>query len=101
MQETGVRSLGREDTLEKENGNPLQYSCLENPMEGGAWWAAVLGVTKSRDTEQLSTEQYPFVHMYHIFFIHFSLGGHLGFFHVLAIVNSAAMNIWVHCLFEL
>ena len=29
------------------NGNPLQYSCLENPMEGGAWWAAVHGVTKS------------------------------------------------------
>ena len=30
-------SLGQEDPLEKENGNPLQYSCLENPMEGGAW----------------------------------------------------------------
>ena len=29
-------------------GNPLQYSCLENPMNGGAWWAAVHGVTKSR-----------------------------------------------------
>ena len=28
--------------------NPLQYSCLENPMDGGAWWAAVHGVTKSR-----------------------------------------------------
>ena len=30
------------------NGSPLQYSCLENPMDGGAWWAAVHGVTKSR-----------------------------------------------------
>ena len=30
------------------NGNPLQYSCLENPMDGGAWWAVVLGVAKSR-----------------------------------------------------
>ena len=30
------------------NGNPLQYSCLENPMDGGAWWAAVHGVVKSR-----------------------------------------------------
>ena len=30
------------------NGNPLQYSCLENPMDGGAWWAAVHGVTKSQ-----------------------------------------------------
>ena len=30
------------------NGNLLQYSCLENPVDGGAWWAAVHGVTKSR-----------------------------------------------------
>ena len=30
------------------NGNALQYSCLENPMDGGAWWAAVHGVAKSR-----------------------------------------------------
>ena len=30
------------------NGNPLQYSCLENPMDGEAWWATVDGVTKSR-----------------------------------------------------
>ena len=30
------------------NGNPLQYSCLKNPMDRGAWWATVCGVTKSR-----------------------------------------------------
>ena len=30
-----------------ENGNPLQYSCLKNPMDRGAWWATVVGVTKS------------------------------------------------------
>ena len=30
------------------NGNPLQNSCLENPMDGGAWWDAVHGVAKSR-----------------------------------------------------
>ena len=30
------------------NGTPLQYSCLENPMDEGAWWAAVHGVAKSR-----------------------------------------------------
>ena len=30
------------------NGNPLQYSCLGNPMEGGTWWAIVHGVAKSR-----------------------------------------------------
>ena len=35
--------------IREGNGTPLQYSCLENPMDGGAWWAAVHGVT----TEQL------------------------------------------------
>ena len=30
------------------NGNPLQCSCLENPKDGGAWWAAVYGVAQSR-----------------------------------------------------
>ena len=30
------------------NGNPLQCSCLENPRDGGAWWAAIYGVTQSR-----------------------------------------------------
>ena len=30
------------------NGNPLQYSCLENPMDGGAWWITFHGVAKSR-----------------------------------------------------
>ena len=30
------------------NGTPLEYSCLENPMDGGAWWAAVHGVAQSR-----------------------------------------------------
>ena len=32
----------------ERNGNPLQYSCLENPMHRGAWWATVHGVTKSQ-----------------------------------------------------
>ena len=37
MWETQVRSLGWEDPLEKGNGSPLQYSCLEHPTGGGAW----------------------------------------------------------------
>ena len=46
------------------NGNPLQYSCLENPMDRGAWWATVHGVAEeSGTTEQLSTSIPSFKHM--------------------------------------
>ena len=34
------------------DGTPLQYSCLENPMDGGSWWAAVHGVAKSQTPTQ-------------------------------------------------
>ena len=34
------------------NGNPLQYSCLENPMDRGAWWATVQGVAKELDVTE-------------------------------------------------
>ena len=41
-----IPGLGRSSG--KENGNPLQYSCLENPMDRGVWWATVHGVTKTQ-----------------------------------------------------
>ena len=41
----------------EENGNPLQCSCLENPRDGGAWWAAIYGVAQSRtQLKQLSSK---------------------------------------------
>ena len=48
MQETGVRSLSWEDSPRGGHGNPFQYSCLENPMDRGAWRAAVHRVAKGR-----------------------------------------------------
>ena len=37
---------GWERSPEEGNGNPLQYSCLENPMDRGAWWATVRGIAR-------------------------------------------------------
>ena len=48
MQETVGLIPGSGRSLGEENGNPLQYSFLENPMNGGAWGATVHGVAKSR-----------------------------------------------------
>ena len=46
-------------------------------------------------------EQYSIVYVYHMFFINFSVDGHLGCFHVLAITNSAAMKFGVHVYFQI
>ena len=48
MQETRVRFLGWEDSTREGNGNPFQYSYLENCMDRGAWQATAHGVAKSR-----------------------------------------------------
>ena len=47
-QETLVQFLGLEDSPGEGNGNPLQYSRWENPMDGGAWWATAHRVAKSQ-----------------------------------------------------
>ena len=48
MQETWVQSLGWADPLEKEMATPLQYSCLENPMDRGAWQFTVNRVAQTQ-----------------------------------------------------
>ena len=50
VQEMQVQSLGREDPPREGNGNPLQYYCLGDPLERGAWWVIVHGVAKESDT---------------------------------------------------
>ena len=53
LQSMGSLTVGHDSMtslslLGEGNGNPLQYSCLENPRDGGAWWAALYGVAQSR-----------------------------------------------------
>ena len=53
LQSMGSRRVGHDwatslSCIGEGNGNPLQCSCLENPRDGGAWWAAVYGVAQSR-----------------------------------------------------
>ena len=56
-EETRVQSLNQEDPLQK-HGTPLQYSCLENPMDGGDWRATVHGATNSQTgLKQLSMHE--------------------------------------------
>ena len=43
-----LKLIGSMKTIGEGDGTPLQDSCLENPMDGGAWWATVHGVAKSR-----------------------------------------------------
>ena len=52
---------------EEGNGNPLQYSCLKNPMNGGAWWATLHGIAKSR------TWLNDFTFTFHFLFTHSSV----------------------------
>ena len=46
-----IPGLGRSPGM--GNGNPLQYSCLENTMDGGGWWAAVHGISKRRTRQSM------------------------------------------------
>ena len=47
-QEVWVQFLSQEESPREGNGNPLQYSCLGNPMDRRAWWATVHGAVKSQ-----------------------------------------------------
>ena len=50
--EVGYIQIKELNLSEVGNGNPLQYSCLRNPMDRGAWWATVHSIAKESDTTQ-------------------------------------------------
>ena len=52
--QTWLKRLSMHACIGEGNGNPLQYSCLENPVDGGAWWAAVQRVTLNWTTTEVT-----------------------------------------------
>ena len=68
------------------NGNPLQYSCLENPMDGGAWWATVHGVAESQTRLSNLTN-----------FLHWALYLHT-LNHTCWQPYSCVLSMWHYCL---
>ena len=88
------------------NGNPLQCSCLENPRDSRAWWAAIYGVAQSQTRlKWLSSSSSSSIPLYictTIFLIHLSVDGYLGCFLVLAIYckqhcyeHRVCVSFWV------
>ena len=65
-----VQSLGREDSPGGGNGNPLQYSCLQNSMDRRTWRATVHGVAELDMTELLSTHTSTYyIHLFFFFYL--------------------------------
>ena len=94
-------SLVWEDPLKKEMATYSSNLAGKNPMDGGAWRTPVYGVAKSQtwlacSTHWSHTHTHTHTHPNHIFFTHLTICEHLDFFHVLAIVNSATVNIGLH-----
>ena len=79
LQSMGSQGVGHDwatslSCIGEGNGNPLQCSCLENPRDGGAWWAAMYGVAQSRTRlERLSSSSM----VYYTSFIYFSVNSKL------------------------
>ena len=77
------------------NDTPLQYSCLGNPMDRGAWWAIVHGVTKSWTGPSDSTHMQYFTACVYYICLSIRLWMDTGCFHLLGILSNSSMDMLV------
>ena len=75
---------------------PAPYSCLENPIDRGAWWATVHGSQRVGHDCATKQQQYSGEYSIYIVFISLSVDRPFGCVHILALVTNAAVNLGVH-----
>ena len=81
------------------NGNPFQYSCLENPRDGGAWWAAVYGVTQSQKRLKWLSSSSSSMNMLCWFIMYQKHGTTTWFYTIFTAILLSISNIYVSCAF--
>ena len=101
MQETQVGSLEWEDPLEEKMATHSSILAWKIPWTEEPGKLQSIELQRATQLSNWACTQYSIVCMDHKFFIHSSINGHLGCFNVLAIINSAAMNIGVHVSFRI
>ena len=81
--------------IEEGNGNLLQYSCLENPRDGAAWWAAVYGVTQSRTLlKRLSSSSIFIIYVFILYYICFILYMFIIYVYIFIYVFDFSNTFW-------
>ena len=74
--ETQIQSLGQGRSLGEGNGNPLQYPCLENPMDRGAWWATAHRVAELDMSQGINNNRQKFSHVTTFHLAYFNILSH-------------------------
>ena len=97
---TQLKHLSMHACIGEGNGNPLQYSCLENPRDRGAWWAAVYGVAQSRtQLKRLRSSSSSILYTFLSIFIYLFIF-HLYFFYLTMYLGESKIQIAVRGLYH-